>query len=601
MRHDGTEISTSFARPFGQTIFVMIAMVMTVIMTAPTTSAATTSLRVDDDDLVTKGMKRLEDLDYEGALTAFQDAQIENPDAPEIHYDIGITLYRLERWDDAKKAFENAAYSGKDEIERRSALQLGNCAVKQGKFKEALEWYEKALEIDENYEDARINRAWVVRKIKEAARKEKERQEREKKERQVIEKLQELIAKQTAAHLQTRGLMKIRGEEVAPTAVENLRDPLDRVLEQELEAEPPTAEQLVEVFAQLGQAQEKLMSDAQALLDEVRARIEAAKNPPAVAPGAPGTPGMPPGPHGGAAMQDPEVPKLEKAAPHLTAAMTGLEGAEDGARRESFAGLHAGQEQALIDLMRALKELLDELTRIIQDEIDLLKDTDATLRPTDASGQAVTPDPDRLRDRGVELASTQDGLRDRTVAFARGLEGALQALQTEAQQQGATGTSPANGATPEGRADQLRRMQSALGHLSAASIKMENASTALRAPDLKAGRTAEQEALAELLKARQALSPPRDDQGDEKNEKEEKKDENQDGKKDDQKEDDQKDPSDSEQDEKSGQDREPKKLSEEQAKKMLERARQQEKDRRRENKEKGRRVEGRGTTRGRDW
>ena len=574
---------------------------MRIISTLLLVVAAAGAARAEDDEheLVRQGIAALKDGDFEGALARFKDAQIENPESTELQFNIGLALYRLKRYDDAGKAFSTAQFSRNREIEKRACFHLGNCAFQQGKLQEALDHYNRAIEADEAYEDARVNREFVTRKIKELARKKKEQEEQQEKERQIVEKLQELVKRETALHQQTRGAMLAFGKKIEPTRVERL----DQILNVKLaEDQPPvtmTEEQKDEQLVVLGKGQGEILDGAKSLLEEVRAKIEEAKaQPPAAAPGGAAPGGAPPA--DSQAPPNPEIVKLEKALPFLAAAEPAMLRARDGAIEDlKWAAAHAGQEESLVQLLKALDELLDELTKIIQDEIQLLKDTARTLGESTQPDETLRPEASETRDEGVQHATTQGKLRERTARFTGGLEQHVQTLQqqaTQAQAPGQPGVQP--GQDPK---EQIRRFEQALVHLGQATVQMEEAEARLPVPELQAGLEAEKKALEELAKAKQALSPPQDGQGKDDKQPQKQDEKKQDPSKDDQQKNQPEEPGEDEPQENKGKPEE-KKMSKEQAEKMLKRAKQQERDRRKKDKEKRERARGRGS-RGveKDW
>lgn len=557
------------------------------------------------DELVRQGLEKMKAGEWEAALLKLKDAQIERPDSAELQFDIGICLYKLERWEEADTALTAALFSSNRDIEKKAAFHLGNVAVKRGKFKEALDHYDRALKIDPNYTDAKVNREYVVRKVKELARKEKEKKEKENEERAVVEKLKEIIAAQTEAHGMARFFMRLAGFELPPSKISELASALDQALPESrpdpatLKAEEPGALQ------EVGTAQGGILEKAKALVQEVQKKVAAATSQPAD----PNAPPVPP---------DPEKEKLERAAPFLVAALGPLEGAQrDATTEKDWKSLNGNQEAALIQLLKALNELLDELTRIILDQVQVIKETAAAAETKTSTTATTRPTPES-RPSGEQLLSPvgedeakkpldqrQDGLRDRTRAFAGGVEQALKAMQAEAAKKAkedpaASQPNVAPGQSPE---DEAKRYEKALGHLNQAAQEMTNASGELRREALEPAVELESKALEELNKAKQALSPP-DQQGDqqqkgEKQEKE-KEEEKKDGDSNQQKPDEQK--PEEQKDQMKDEKKKDEKLSKDQEKKTLERAKQRERDQRRENKEENKRAQAVGGSGvGKDW
>lgn len=576
---------------------------------------------------VREGLQLLRTGDADAALAVFRDAQVEEPESARLNYNVGLALYRAERFDEAEKAFRLATVTSEPEIEKRARLQGANCAIKTGRYEEALDALNRALEVDANYAEARANREWVIRKMAELARKKKDQQEKREQERRFIEKLQEIVGAQTQAHLATRMGMKRRGLELRPTRIKRLDEVLDAPLAPSDDAaEPMGDDEEGPFFETLAKAQVSLREKTTTLIAEGRTKVEETR----AAGGAP-TPGgvVPPSPPGGQAgpapIQDPQIAAIERALPILDRVQPLLERAEELAAEGSW-NLQGIQEEALGLLLKALDELLDELMRIIQDEVQLVKDTARLGREVSAAANESEVDPNAgasaasgseaegVRDRATELSLRQVGLRERTGQVAKAIEGQVQGLNSGA---GAGGTPV--GQDPEAQAT---RLKAALDHLLAATGHMEAAESDLGAVEIAAAAEDENLAVQELVKARAALQPPQEnsgERGDQGEQKEDKKsDEGEDGQDENKQKGEDKDDSDQNQGQQSedaaqdegkgegekkpeGQEGKERQMSPEQAKRMLERAAQRERDRRAENKDKGRRLKGGGARGGKDW
>ncbi|MCB9834041.1 MAG: tetratricopeptide repeat protein [Planctomycetes bacterium] len=461
--------------------------------------------RAEDDEgakLLRQGLERLQRGDYEGALAKFRDAQIEHPESREIHFDIGMALYKLERWADARAAFETAAHAADAEIEKKALFHAANCAVKEGKYQEALDGYNRALAVDEGYEVAKRNREWLIRKLKELERQRQEQQKKDEEQKDVAQKLQALIERQLELHAGLRAGMAVLGRPFGPSRLREAAALLDadpparyrEALMERLGADPGEAEKETLVAEIL----EKTEPEQKALLDDLRALIEEARQ--KVAGSATTQPGGPP-------QGDPETVKLQQAIPLLEQADEALARALRAAGEEQDpVGLHGGQESGLQAMLAALDLLLDELARLIKDQALLHQDGFEFLRTIEDETAATRPSPELQRDRGVEQGQQQKGLRDRCEALARHCSDQVtqgRAALEEAQAPGGPGIQPGQDPT-----EQLRRLETALGHLEQAADHMEQAEAELPKPDFQAGLEQEKLAYEELIKARAALQPP---------------------------------------------------------------------------------------------
>lgn len=127
-----------------------------VAMLLPSTSQATSNLDaannfndwtsrllLNDQNLAKKLVEEKED--PEAALNYLDDS-----------YRKGIAYYRNQEYAKAEREFRN---NKRPEVAKESLYNLGNALVMQGKIEEAKDAYKKAIELDENYQDAKYNLA----------------------------------------------------------------------------------------------------------------------------------------------------------------------------------------------------------------------------------------------------------------------------------------------------------------------------------------------------------------------------------------------------------------------------------------------------------
>ncbi|MGA1790052.1 MAG: tetratricopeptide repeat protein, partial [bacterium] len=118
--------------------------------------------------------------EYDQALSAFLDAQIDNPEDPVLHYNIANTYYQMQNYEEAYKGYQSAALEAKDiQLEENAYYNLGNCTYRMGKLDEAILWYQKALELDPEDEDAKQNLEFVREEIKRRINQAKEQQQKQ--------------------------------------------------------------------------------------------------------------------------------------------------------------------------------------------------------------------------------------------------------------------------------------------------------------------------------------------------------------------------------------------------------------------------------------
>ncbi len=102
---------------------------------------------------------------YEAALRHFSERQVADPKNPALMLNIGSVHYRTEDYDGAENSFTAARERAKESLQAQALYNLGNVAYRQGRLQEAVERFQKALEIDPDDEDAKFNLEFVREEI----------------------------------------------------------------------------------------------------------------------------------------------------------------------------------------------------------------------------------------------------------------------------------------------------------------------------------------------------------------------------------------------------------------------------------------------------
>jgi len=121
---------------------------------------------------------------FEGALSKYQDAQIDDPENPVLHFNCGDALYKSEKYEEAAKEFEKASYSKDIEMQAKSYYNIGNSLFKAEKLPEAIQYYQKCLELNPKDNDAKYNLEFTRKKIKENIDKNKQQGQDNKQDKQ---------------------------------------------------------------------------------------------------------------------------------------------------------------------------------------------------------------------------------------------------------------------------------------------------------------------------------------------------------------------------------------------------------------------------------
>jgi tetratricopeptide (TPR) repeat protein len=118
-------------------------------------------------DEVEKGNKSYTDNDPTKALEHYKDAEKYIPNNKKrdmLDFNKGDAHYKLEDYDKAVDKFRDSISSGDVDVQKKALFNMGNTYVKQKKYKEAVDCFIKALEIDPNYEKAKKNLEYLLKK-----------------------------------------------------------------------------------------------------------------------------------------------------------------------------------------------------------------------------------------------------------------------------------------------------------------------------------------------------------------------------------------------------------------------------------------------------
>jgi len=142
-------------------------------------------------DKIREGNKLLEDGKAGEAVTAYNDAQLEDPSRPEIFFNMGNAFYRQRKFPEALESYQKSMEQGDAALEAKALYNIGNTLFQQGMLREALEYYKQSLERDPEDDDARFNIEFTERMIKEMLSKAQQTMQQAMQERAEREKAQE--------------------------------------------------------------------------------------------------------------------------------------------------------------------------------------------------------------------------------------------------------------------------------------------------------------------------------------------------------------------------------------------------------------------------
>lgn len=197
-------------------------------------------------DRFREGMAAYARGDFEAALSAFREAEVDLPESPHIAFNRGLAYYGQGKYDKAEEQFQKAALKTRQlEIEAKAKFNLGNCAFRESErqrdsdlkkslaaCEKSVQLYQEALELQPGFEEAAENIEVVrlvmksilddIKKQEEASRQQQQKQQ------QAAEKLKELLERQRAAAGQTRRLdSRRKAEGDSPETRERVKELTD--------------------------------------------------------------------------------------------------------------------------------------------------------------------------------------------------------------------------------------------------------------------------------------------------------------------------------------------------------------------------------------
>lgn len=104
---------------------------------------------------------------YAQALLAYQDAQAELPEQPELRYNVGNTLHRLGDYSRAISETLQLRPDAPAGLLQAAAYNIGNSLYRLEQFAAAVEAYKQALRLKSDDQDAKYNLELALRKLAE--------------------------------------------------------------------------------------------------------------------------------------------------------------------------------------------------------------------------------------------------------------------------------------------------------------------------------------------------------------------------------------------------------------------------------------------------
>ncbi len=116
---------------------------------------------------------------YGDALRIYQKAVMQSKDSPILNYNVGTVLYKKGDYLLAVEYFTKGLNTKDQDLESKANYNIGNCKFRLGEqvettdlqkaadyYREALDYYERASELNSQDEDAIYNHRWVEKKLR---------------------------------------------------------------------------------------------------------------------------------------------------------------------------------------------------------------------------------------------------------------------------------------------------------------------------------------------------------------------------------------------------------------------------------------------------
>ena len=104
-----------------------------------------------------KGKNAYDDQRYDDARTYYQDILLERKNDNAAKFGLGATAYKQKDIETALSALNDAKNSEDPKLASKAYYNLGNMLREQNKIDDGLAFYKKAIELDPNDQDAKIN------------------------------------------------------------------------------------------------------------------------------------------------------------------------------------------------------------------------------------------------------------------------------------------------------------------------------------------------------------------------------------------------------------------------------------------------------------
>ena len=138
-----------------------LKLILAVILVTATAAAQNPSSQVR------KGNQQYENKEYSEAEKSYRRSLEKDPGSFAGNYNLGSSLYRQDKHEDAARQYLQSSASGAGKTEQaRAYYNMGNALLKAGKFQESVEAYKLSLRNNPNDANAQYNLSYALAKLK---------------------------------------------------------------------------------------------------------------------------------------------------------------------------------------------------------------------------------------------------------------------------------------------------------------------------------------------------------------------------------------------------------------------------------------------------
>jgi Ca-activated chloride channel family protein len=116
---------------------------------------------------------------YDEALRLYLDAQLEEPDSPLLHFNVGDVLYKTGKYEEALQEFAGAMQGEDNELKAKTMYNVGNVHAQQEAWSEAVEAYKQALHLNSHDQDIKANLEMALKYLEQQQQQQDQQQDQD--------------------------------------------------------------------------------------------------------------------------------------------------------------------------------------------------------------------------------------------------------------------------------------------------------------------------------------------------------------------------------------------------------------------------------------